>query len=179
MYYSHTHFLLERGNHMRKEVFSSPSLPPSHYPMCGNVRSVSICSKEWKRWKKVHTFRYVNKTFPRNLIWKLQSLMWYIDKTILSDFRVKALSFTKNKDFFIFFLHDAKVKPLKKVKIIMKGIDGGRWDTINSIYILSFQSFSFSSVTHFTLNYKIKDIKPWEFLALIFIWSRNVTNFLK
>lgn len=89
VYYSHTHFLLERKPHEKRSFpFSSP-----HYLMCRKVRSVSICSKEWERWKKVHTFRYVNKTFPRNLIWKLQSLMWYIDKTILSDFRVKALSF--------------------------------------------------------------------------------------
>lgn len=80
----------ERKSHEKRSFLFSP-----HYPMCRKVRSVSICSKEWKRWKKVHTFRYVNKTFPRNLIWKLQSLMWYIDKTILSDFRLKALSFTK------------------------------------------------------------------------------------
>lgn len=123
MYYLHTPFLLERENHRRKEVFS-PSLSPPH-PMCRKVRSVSICSKEWKRWKKVHTFWYVNQTFPRNLIWKLQSLMWYIDKTILSDFRVKAVAFIKNH-FLNIFIHDAKIKPLKKVKIIMKEIDGGR-----------------------------------------------------
>lgn len=86
---TYPHSTWERKPQEKRSLLFSP-----HYPMCGKVRSVSICSKEWKGWKKVHTFRYVNKTFPRNLIWNLQSLMWHIDKTILSDFRVKALSFT-------------------------------------------------------------------------------------
>lgn len=80
-----------------------------HYCTCGKVRYISICTKEGKRWKEVHTFRYVNKTFHRNMAWRLQSLIWYIDKHSShrvwrqNDSSFASLSFEKQKTFFVFF----------------------------------------------------------------------------
>lgn len=64
------HFLLEWGKKpLERTMFSL--LPPT-IVQCRKVREVSIWTKEWKGWKKVQAFRYVNRTFHRDMIWKLQ-----------------------------------------------------------------------------------------------------------